>query len=122
MKTDTNKPPSSENTSNVYDTHSPFSDSATVKVINDFNDDLLFGRLNSRSTGFTGGYTSSIGQSPPQAVLPPYSGWNGYVFLPDPVLGTGASNIQMASSSAQDAAAGTGIYQYIVFYLDLQKK
>jgi hypothetical protein len=120
MKTGANKQESSGTTSNTYDVQSPFCDSSTVKVINDFGDDLLFGKLNGRGTGLTGGYTSSIGQTA-QAVLPTYAGWNGFVALPDPVLGTGASNIQMASSSAQDAAAGTGIYQYIVFYLDLQK-
>ena len=105
-------------TTNTVRNDSPFIDANAVKVVNSFDDDFLVGRLNGRGTGFTGGYTSSIGQTP-QAVMPTYSGWNGFMPLPDPAVGTGSSDVKLASSSTQDAVGGTGIYFYIVFYLNL---
>lgn len=113
-----NRPASFSTNSSIYSAHSPFNDAVLTKTVNEFEDDLLTGRLNGRSTGFTGGYTSAIANSP-TAVMPSYSGWVGFVPLPPPVTGTGAANIQMASSSIQDSPTGTGVFLYIVFYLDL---
>jgi hypothetical protein len=117
-KTAANRPLTDATNSTVSNTHSPFAEATLVKVINEFEDDLLTARLNGRGTGFTGGYTSNISQTT-QSVMPSYSGWSGFTPLPDPVLGTGASTIRMASSSTQDSATGTGTYLYIVFFLDL---
>jgi hypothetical protein len=114
-----NRPLSSATNGNVFTAYSPFSDAMLTKTVNDFEDDLLTGRMNGRGTGFTGGYTSSIANTTPTAVIPSYSGWSGTIPLPDPTLGTGASAIKVASSSTQDSPTGTGAYLYILFYLDL---
>lgn len=116
-----NRPSTSATNSSVFQVHSPFNDAGLVKVVNDFEDDLLTGRMNGRGTGFTGGYSNDISLTP-TAVLPPYSGWNGWVPLPDATTGTGAANVYMASSSTQDASGGTGCYVYIVIFQNLQKQ
>lgn len=113
-----NRPLSSSTNGNVFTAYSPFSDALLVKSVNDFEDDLLTGRMNGRGTGFTGGYTSNINNTP-GAVMPPYTGWSGWVPLPDPVVGTGANPIKVASSSTQDSLTGTGASALIIFYLDI---
>lgn len=118
MKSSSNLQTPQAHISNTVASHPPTSDASAVKVVNSFDDDLLVGRLHGRTTGFTGGYSSDV-QNVYHAVIPSYSGWNGYMQLPDPIVGTGAANIQMASSSAEDSPGGTGNFMYIVFYLDL---
>jgi len=114
-----NRPDGPSNVSSASSSYSPFQTSQMVRVVNDFEDDLLTGRLNGRATGFTGGYTSNISQTPTM-VMPTYSGWSGQVTLPNPSTGTGASQIKIASSSTQDAAGGTGVKSLLVFYLNMQ--
>lgn len=115
-----NRPDGASNVVAVDESYSPFQSSQLVRVVNDFEDDLLTGRLNGRATGFTGGYTGNI-SSTYTMVMPPYSGWNGQVPLPNPSTGTGASQIKIASSSPQDAAGGTGVKNIVIFYLDMQR-
>lgn len=117
-KTSVNRPLTNATNSTVFNTHSPFAEATLVKVINDFEDDLLTARLNGRGTGFTGGYTSNIGQTA-QSVMPTYTGWSGFTPLPNPTTGTGSLPIRMASTSTQDSSTGTGTYLYLVFMLDM---
>lgn len=87
----------------------------TVRVNNEWVDDYYRQLVQGRNTGFTGGYSSDVNLIYSSCMPGIASG--GFTLLP-PTTGTGATVIQIASSSAQDSdVTGTGIATMLLFYM-----
>jgi hypothetical protein len=85
----------------------PASTSAlNVRVINDWFDDYITGKVGSRRTGACAGYTSDIATTYQSVTNIP----GGYLPFPP---GAGVPTASIASTSTQDNPTGTGIAGYI---------
>lgn len=83
-----------------------------VKVVNDWEDDYITGKVGSRRTGACAGYSNDIGATF-QSVTNIASGT-----LPYPGV-AGVANVKIASSSIQDSSTGTGISMYIFQFMQI---
>jgi len=83
-----------------------------VKVINNWEDDYITGKIGSRRTGACAGYSDDIGTNFMSITNIP-SG-----FLPYPAA-AGSTGNQMASSSANDSSGGTGVSVYIMIFMKI---
>jgi hypothetical protein len=83
-----------------------------VKVVNSWEDDYITGKIGSRRTGACAGYSDDIGTAF-MSITNISSG-----FLPYPAA-AGSTGNQIASSSANDSAGGTGIALYIMVFMKI---
>lgn len=100
------------NTSNPNDLIPASTNAINVKVVNNWEDDYITGKIGSRRTGACAGYSDDIGASF-QSVTNIGSG-----FLPYPPA-VGVTGARVASSSTQDSGAGTGISMYIFQFMKI---
>lgn len=83
-----------------------------VKVVNDWEDDYITGKVGSRRTGACAGYSDDIGATF-QSVTNIASGT-----LPYPGS-AGVTGVRIASSSTQDSSTGTGVSLYIFQFMNI---
>lgn len=78
-----------------------------VRMVNDWHDDYILGKVQGRATGASAGYCDDIGSNF-QSVHPITSGFT-------PLIDTnGIPTALIASSSVQDSAGGTGAFLYLL--------
>lgn len=82
-----------------------------VKVVNNWEDDYITGKVGSRRTGACAGYSDDIGATFQSVTNIP----SGFLPLPG---SSGVVGAKIASTSTQDSAGGTGISLYIFQFMN----
>lgn len=88
-----------------------------VKVTNEYKEDCHHDQVSGRTTAVTFAYTSSIANAF-SSVMPGLAAGE-FTVVPPNTVGTTSETVQIRSTSTSDAAAGSGVASYLIYFLDL---